>query len=141
MIKLLDMTNLEVVEAVLKLQWQYYDIPPLKDTLESLASCDEIFYGCIIENDIAGIIAYKVVDAVLDIHRMAIHPNYFRGGIASQLIKCIESIESDCTKIEVCTGRANTPAKELYLKSGFKIVKDVEVSVGLTLTMFEKSYQ
>lgn len=149
MIELLNMKNTEVLEQVLDLQVksykieaeiiEYYDLPPLNDTLESLSSCGETFYGFIIEGAIAGIISYKKADEVVDIHRMAIHPKFFRRGIASKLLEFVESVEGDYSRIIVCTGQDNIPAQNLYLKRGFKKVRDIKISANLTLTEFEKT--
>lgn len=98
----------------------------------------EIFYGYIIKNTIAGIISYKISNKILDIHRIAIHPNYFRNGIAGELLKFIKSLEDDFTKIQVSTAQKNIPAKNLYLQNGFIEVMNRKVSSDLFLTKFEK---
>jgi len=113
MIRKLDLEDTETLRQILELQLAsykveaemigFYDIPPLKDTMDSLKECGEIFYGYYAGNVLAGIISYKVDENVLDIHRVAIHPNFFRMGIADKLVRFIESIEKNIMEITVCT--------------------------------------
>lgn len=67
MIKKLNLKDIEIAKNVLELQMASYkieaeiigfhEIPPLKDTLESLMVCDEVFYGYHINDVLAGIIS------------------------------------------------------------------------------------
>ncbi len=103
MIKKLDLKDLETAKHILELQTasyrveaeiiHFYEIPPLKDTIESLKEWDEIFYGYYINDVLAGIISYKIIENVLDIHRVAIHPNFFRRGIAGKLVSFVEGLK------------------------------------------------
>lgn len=148
MIKKLNLNNKDIVKELLKLQIasykveadiiNFYEIPPLKDTIDSLKECDEIFYGLYIENNIAGIISYKIIENIVDIHRVAVYPQYFRMGIAGELLNFVEGLHSNINKVVVCTGKKNLPAINLYLKNGYKKINDIEVSKGVYLTKFEK---
>ncbi|MBL4937299.1 GNAT family N-acetyltransferase [Clostridium sp. YIM B02515] len=148
MIKKLDLKNIETAEQVLKIQFAsykievdiigFYDIPTLKDTVDSLKECDEIFYGYYLEDRLAGIISYKIFDNILDIHRVAVHPDFFRRGVAGELISFVEKVDNNIEKIIVCTGKDNLPAVKLYIKNRFKKNKDIEVSKNFYLTEFEK---
>ncbi len=148
MIKKIDIKNRYVAKQVLELQMasykveaeiiNYSEIPPLKDTVESLIGCGEIFYGYFNNDVIKGIISYKIENNILDIHRVAIHPDNFRKGIAGNLLNFIESVEGSFVKIEVCTGKKNTPAKNLYRRTGYNEVMDIFVNSELVLTKFEK---
>jgi ribosomal protein S18 acetylase RimI-like enzyme len=148
MIRKLDLEDECTIKRILELQTDsykieaaligFYEIPPLKDTIVSLKECGETFYGYFAEEVLAGIISYKNIDKVLDIHRVAIHPCFFRMGIAEKLIDFVEGIESGISKVIVGTGKKNMPAVSLYLKKGYKRVKDVEVSNGIHITEFEK---
>ncbi|SCG84373.1 UPF0157 protein [Proteiniborus sp. DW1] len=148
MIRRLDLNDIVTAEAVLDLQkasykveaeiLNFYEIPPLKDTIKSLQECDEIFYGYYINDVLAGIISYKVIEDILDIHRVAVHPRFFRMGIAGRLISFVEKIHRNINKLVVCTGAKNLPAVNLYLKNGYKKVKDIEISEGIYISEFEK---
>lgn len=115
----------------------FYEIPPLKDTLESLAECKETFLGYYIQDQLAGFISYVKVGVILDICRVAVHPSYFRKGVASKLLSYLLEQES-ADKVIVSTGAKNTPAKLLYQRFGFQEVKEIEVGPGVFLTSFEK---
>jgi len=148
MIKRLNLKDIETVKRIMDLQRDsykieaqligFYEIPALKETIESLQQCDEIFYGYYINDVLAGIISFKIIDDVLDIHRVAIHPSFFRMGIADKLINFIEGLDSNISRIVVCTGKDNLPAVNLYLKNGYKKKKDIEIKNGIYITEFEK---
>ncbi len=148
MIKKLNLKETETAKNVLELQIAsykveaeiigFYEIPPLKDTINSLKECDEIFYGYHIKDTLAGIISYKIIDNVLDIHRVAVHPQFFKMGIAGKLINFVEGLESNINKVVVCTAKKNLPAINLYFKNGYKDINDIEISKNIYLTGFEK---
>lgn len=148
MITKLDFSNDHIVREVLDLQLEAYkveaeiigfeEIPPLKDTINTLRACGETFYGYFVEEKLAGIISFKIYDDVLDIHRVAVHPQFFRRGIANKLISFIEKCHRDIKKIIVSTGKENKPAVKLYLNNDYKKVEDIEIEEGFYLTAFEK---
>jgi GNAT superfamily N-acetyltransferase len=147
-IKSIHVTDNEVAEILLKLQIpaymveakliNFYDIPPLKDTVETLRTCGEQFLGYFFENELCGAISYKVEGKTLDIHRLIVHPNHFRKGIAKQLFQFIEEHVEGIDKIIVSTGTKNLPAVEFYLNRGFTVERVVQVNEELSLTFFEK---
>lgn len=148
MITKLNLKHKEGLKNVLELQVASYkieadiigfnEIPPLMDTEDTLKECDEIFYGYFIEDVLAGIVSYKIIQNILDIHRVAVHPCFFKRGIAQKLLDFIEGLEADINKIVVCTGKDNKPAVSLYLKNGYKKTKDIEISKDIYITEFEK---
>jgi ribosomal protein S18 acetylase RimI-like enzyme len=147
-IKKLDLKDRNIAHMVLELQLlsysiearmiNFYDIPPLKDTVESLLSCDELFYGYYAEDRLAGLISYKQIGTLIDIYRLAVHPEFFRKGIADSLVDFVLNINSATNKVIVSTGKGNVPAVKLYLKKGFNKVKDSEIADGIYITEFEK---
>lgn len=132
-VKLLKVSYL--VEAKLI---NFYDIPGLSEDEEKILESNETFYGFKTDSILSGIISYKVIGNVLDIHRLAVHPRYFKRGIATALIKETESANSDITKFIVSTGKENLPACEFYEKLGFKKTGEKEVAKGLIISNFEK---
>lgn len=148
MIEKLDLEDQETTMHILELQTASYRIeadiigfdriPPLQDTLYSLRECDEIFYGYYVGDALAGIISYKILGTVLDIHRVAVHPRFFRRGIADKLVRFVEGIDGGIEKIVVGTGKKNLPAVKLYLKNGYTAQRDVEISEGIYITEFLK---
>ncbi|WP_315120615.1 GNAT family N-acetyltransferase [uncultured Clostridium sp.] len=148
MIRKLDIEDKYIIEKILDIQKVsylveaeiigFYDIPTLKDTIETIRESEETFYGYYIDNILAGIISYKIEEEILDIHRVAIHPNFFRMGIGEKLLNFIQTNQKDVSKIIVTTGKENKPAVNLYIKNGFEKVEDIEIKEGVYLTLLEK---
>ena len=148
MIEKLIIDNDAIALEVLTLQKSSYaieaeiiksiNIPLLKETIENLLKCDEEFYGYFIDKKLVGLVSYKVVGEVLDIHRLAVHPQYFKRGIAKELIEYVENTVTDVKKEIVSTGKDNYPAIKLYEKSGFKPVTDRIAAKGIVITELEK---
>ena len=148
MIKKIDITYPELAKEVLNIQIpsykveaeiiNFYEIPPLKDTVNTLQQCGETFYGCYLNEELCGIISIKVKKDVIDIHRLMVHPNHFRKGIAKMLLDFIESNMEGFETIIVSTGSKNAPAVTFYLKNGFSKVEETRVTERLTLASFKK---
>jgi ribosomal protein S18 acetylase RimI-like enzyme len=147
-IRSLEITDRVVAEQVLEVQHASYRIeaeligfdalPPLLETWQDLAQSGELFFGVLKGHDLAGAISYKVENAVLDIHRVMVHPDYFRRGIAQKLVGFVQAREQDVKRVIVSTGTRNHPAVALYLKLEFRVLDEVEVVPGLWITRFEK---
>lgn len=145
----LDIHHLPTAQRLLTIQRAAYaieaaligstHIPPLHETLEALQQSRETFYGCQMDEEIAGFISYVYEDTTLDIYRMAIHPAYFRRGIASALLSHVEQCEPQAARVIVSTGARNEPACQLYLRHGFHHIGDREVEPGLVVSLFEKA--
>lgn len=129
-------------------------IPPLRETLEELQSSGEVFHGwfedatqpvrCCLqgqEDRLLGFISHKFEENILDIYRVAVHPDGFRRGIARQLLEFVLKLEPSATRAIVQTGSLNVPACKLYLSFGFEILERKEVVPGLELTLFSKDMQ
>lgn len=146
MIKIIDISNSKNAEDVLNIQIPSYkveaeiigsyEIPPLKDTVYTLQHCGEAFFGYYENEELCGVISIKVDDDV-DIHRLIVHPNHFRKGIAQLLLNFIET-KFQIETIKVATGSKNIPAVSFYKKNGFRNIKEVIVNEQLSLTFFEK---
>ena len=114
-------------------------IPPLNETLGELQSCGEDFYGFFEDDRLLGFISHKLEGNVLDIHRVAVHPDAFKRGIARQLLEFVLKLEPSAARVIVQTGSLNLPACKLYLSFGFEILERKEVATGLELTLFAKN--
>ncbi|MEK4092658.1 GNAT family N-acetyltransferase [Viridibacillus sp. FSL H8-0110] len=146
LIKIIDISNSKNAEDVLNIQIPSYkveaeiigsyEIPPLKDTVYTLQHCGETFFGYYENEELCGVISIKVDDDV-DIHRLIVHPNHFRKGIAQLLLNFIET-KFQIETIKVATGSKNIPAVSFYKKNGFRNIKEVIVNEQLSLTFFEK---
>lgn len=115
----------------------YYEIPPLVETKEELINCDECFYGYFSQGILAGFLSYTEENHILDICRVAVHPDYFRKGIADSLLKQALSLPG-IRKAIVSTGMKNLPALRLYQKHGFSVVSDREIGSGIYISVLEK---
>lgn len=149
MIKIIDISNRKNAADVLNIQIPSYkveaeiigsyEIPPLKDTVHTLQHCGETFFGYYENEILCGVISIKVDDDddEVDIHRLIVHPNHFRKGIAQLLLNFIET-KFEVETIKVATGSKNTPAVRFYQKNGFQNIKELIVNEQLSLTFFEK---
>jgi GNAT superfamily N-acetyltransferase len=146
-IQQLDLMNQTLTEELLALQKSAYaieakligfpNLPPLHETVEELQTSGEIFYGYFVDGELAGAISYKIEDKTLDIHRMMVHPNFFRQGIARQLLALVLALP-EIERAIVMTGAANQPAKKLYETFGFVEITQEMVVEGLMIARFEK---
>lgn len=149
MFKKINIKNLEIAESVLSVQIPSYmleaalldndEIPPLKETAVSLQNCDETFLGYYINEELCGVISFKLDKGVVDIHRLFVHPNHLRKGIAKKLLYSLQDECHDAKKMIVSTGSKNTPAIQFYLHNGFAVLKEITVEDNISLTLFEKN--
>jgi ribosomal protein S18 acetylase RimI-like enzyme len=148
MIKKIDLQNSILMEELLDLQKasylieakliNFYEIPPLLETIDELRECEESFIGYFVGGELTGAISFTIGDDALTICRMVVHPDHFRKGIAQRLLTEVENSNRGLTIFKVSTGKENPPAKNLYLKNGFKLINDLEVVPGLYISNFEK---
>jgi ribosomal protein S18 acetylase RimI-like enzyme len=115
------------------------DIPALGDTVASLRGCGETFLGYREGGRLAGVISYKKEAGVLDVHRLAVHPEHFRQGIARSLLRYAQAHTAPWKRAVVSTGAKNTPARTLYQNEGFQEAGEDEVAPGLRVVRFEKA--
>jgi 8-oxo-dGTP pyrophosphatase MutT (NUDIX family)/GNAT superfamily N-acetyltransferase len=145
----INLSDIMAAAEVLQLQRASYkieaefigtdEIPPLKESFEQLQNCGETFIGCFLHNRLEGAVSYKREGDTIDIHRVMVHPEFFRKGIAARLITYIEtSLEKDALNIIVSTGAANLPAVRLYEKLGFERQEDLIVGNELRIATFKK---
>jgi ribosomal protein S18 acetylase RimI-like enzyme len=149
-IKKIDITDPKIANDVLRIQIpsytveakiiDYFDIPPLKDTVETLQACNETFFGYYIHEELCGAVAIKIEKNVMDIHRLIVSPKHFRKGIAKRLLEFIENNHQDIKTIIVSTGAKNVPAVNFYIKNGFTKIGEISVNERLTLASFQKNF-
>jgi ribosomal protein S18 acetylase RimI-like enzyme len=148
-IRKMNLWKLDEVYPLLDMQFLAYrveadligfdDIPPLKDTISSLQSSNETFYGYFQGAELSGAISYtRQVDEVT-ICRLIVHPQHFRRGIGNALVGRVLGVELNVSKFIVTTGQKNIPAVQLYQNFGFVETGTTEISSGVFLSQFEKS--
>ena len=113
------------------------DFPPLKRPFESYVKSDNDFIAFFKGQEIAGITEIKINAKSVYIQSLVVHPDYFRQGIADQLLEFVFSTYST-PLFTVETGVNNHPAVRLYLKKGFKEVKQWDTDFGIRKVRFEK---
>lgn len=146
MIDKLNMEDDARVEALFQLQKIAYrleakligfnEIPPLADTIQTLKHSSDVFYGYVTaDGELVGAIAVEEeFPGELTLTRMMVHPDFFRQGIATQLIKHIFAHYPGFQAYIVSTGTMNEPAMRLYQNFGFVPFKKEYVAPGVELT-------
>ncbi|QDY84094.1 GNAT family N-acetyltransferase [Paenibacillus polymyxa] len=147
MVTLCSLEDDDIVSQIWRLQHVAYrleaeligfnEIPPLMDTLETLRSCGESFYGWLEDGELLGALAVQSESSgSLTLTRMMVHPDHFRQGIADSLMKHVLNEYQNVPLFIVTTGTLNTPAVTLYRKHGFRPVSAAEVAPGVELTTY-----
>ena len=104
--------------------------PPLQRTIDQYTSTDTVFYGCLQNEQLLGVIEIRQTEESLHIQSLVVDPDHFRKGIGARLIEYIFSNHySD--KYTVETGKANTPAIRLYQKQGFELCDEFPTDHGV----------
>jgi ribosomal protein S18 acetylase RimI-like enzyme len=144
----LDLADASVAARVLELQRRSYEvearligsdrIPPLHESLEELQACGETFLGAYLEGRLAAVVSWRFDGATIDIHRLAVLPDFFRRGIGVALLRAALRSEPKALRAIAQTGAANEPAKQLYRGEGFAELGDREVLPGLWISQFER---
>jgi ribosomal protein S18 acetylase RimI-like enzyme len=116
-------------------------IPALHENLEQLQETGETFYGFFEGQELIGAISFKLESQTLDIHRLVVHPNHFRKGIAESLLEFILKLEVNAERCIVQTGALNFPAIRLYQKLGFTELEQREVAPNLWVCVLEKTLE
>ncbi|RKP45798.1 GNAT family N-acetyltransferase [Cohnella endophytica] len=145
----LDIKDRDTAEAIWALQHPAYrseaaligvtDLPPLRDTVESLQACGETFLGCRDEDgELNGAISYEQdSDSAEPDHyticRLMVHPDVHRQGIGRKLLDRLLSERPPGSRWTVTAEIRNTPALSLYGRFGFvardsfKPIPDIEL--------------
>ena len=144
----LDLDDESVARSVLALQRESYaveagligsdGIPQLTETLEELRAAGLEWLGVFDDTGLSGAVCWAVLpEGTVDIHRLVVAPRAFRRGVASALLDALDGRYPDRPML-VSTGRENQPARELYRRRGFTVVRDREPIPGLWVTELER---
>ena len=113
-------------------------LPPLLEKKEDLLASDEVFWAIVSAKKIMGAVSvFEDVDFV-QICRLFIDPDYFRQGLAKQLLEYVFT-QFPNRKIIVSTGSLNEPACLLYESLGFSILERINTEIGVELSVYIKS--
>src|SRR4051794_25558670 len=103
----------------------------MREAPEQLRASGETFLGAHRDGALVGAVAYKRAAGTVDIHRLAVDPAAFRGGVATALLDALEVREGDAHGWTVGTGAANAPARALYERRGFRVTEERIVPGGI----------
>ncbi|MCW8091513.1 GNAT family N-acetyltransferase [Alteromonas sp. ASW11-130] len=106
------------------------EFPPLLRSVDKIKDASTLFYGFFERNNLAGVIEVEVDGRRLSIDSLAVHPHFFRRGIADKLISFVTN-HFRYTEAVVETAAVNTPAIALYEKHGFQHYKTWTPSHGI----------
>lgn len=96
--------------------------PPLLRPIISYKNSKNDFFGFYEHDNIVAVIEMKQEQLSMHIQSLVVDPEYFRMGIASKLIRFVLN-QYECGKFTVETGRENAPARKLYERFGFQLIK------------------
>lgn len=116
---------------------QACDIPTLNETIESIRNCNETFIGIYKKEKLAGFLSYMQNTNEITISRLAVHPSFFRQGIASKLLNQVLN-KTGITRWKVTTGKANIPAIRCYEKQGFQLDEELLTKEGIRIVRMLK---
>ena len=116
----------------------YTNIPPLFDTKQTIRERDEQFSGLYLGNNLVALISTTHSDQLLEICRLAVHPQHTGKKYATKLLVHIEVSQPHVERIVVSTAEKNHPALALYKKNGYEQIGNTVTSDGLTLVTLEK---
>jgi ribosomal protein S18 acetylase RimI-like enzyme len=149
MIAKLEFSDLETLENAFKIQREAYEfeasligtrnIPPLHEKIEELKNSSEDFFGIFNSKVLTGFVATEIEGDYLRISRLVISPSYFRKGGGTKLVLYVLDNFAKGKKVLVSTGEANTPARQLYSKLGFSVVRVFKIEgVSIAEYVYEK---
>jgi len=128
----LDIRDRGIAEEIWALQHPAYrleaeligvsDLPPLRDTVETLQGCGEMFLGCLNEEDeLVGAVSYeREREGGCTICRLMVHPDHLRRGVGTMLLERLLSEEPPSLVWDVTAEVRNYPALALYERFGFE---------------------
>lgn len=143
----LDLESEDMINQLLRLQRVSYrqeelllgfPIPRTEDTAADLLDSGEVFVGMVQDGDLLGFFSFAADETTLDIHRVAVDPDYFRQGVATELLLFLFEAFSGISRFLVTTGASNAPAIGLYEKLGFRIIESFEPVPGLIMVRMER---
>jgi GNAT superfamily N-acetyltransferase len=100
----------------------YDGMPGLTEDADAVAALDDTLLGASEDDRLVGVLGYTRHGDQVDVSRLVVHPDHFRKGIGTLLLRELHAREQDARRIEVNTSTGNTPATGLYLREGYVIV-------------------
>lgn len=152
MIEKIILKDAKIAEEFLNLQQLSYrveaeiigfaQIPPLFETIQDLLDSEEHYLGYFDDGKLVGALSYEMSNEenIVSVHicKMIVHPEHFKKGIASQLLRHLFEHKTDADEFVVSTGAKNDPAIQLYKKFGFVTAFEEQVHPDLSMVTLKK---
>jgi len=114
------------------------DFPPLRRTVEAIQQAPSRFFGLSVEGTLAAVAEVDADSEPLDLSALVVHPDFFRRGLATALLRQLLDGEFPGRAVSVTTGAANGPAIQLYEKLGFRLVDRWDHGEGIPMVTFHR---
>ncbi len=147
-IRELDLGAAGIAEEVVVLQRASYRVeaellgartlPALRESPRRLRRTREKFLGAYEGERLVGAVSWIRSGPLVDIHRLVVHPDRFRRGIAGALLDALEARQPGAERWVVATGEANGPARRLYERHGFVPIAEQLVDGSITIVTYER---
>jgi GNAT superfamily N-acetyltransferase len=147
-VRALELADPGTAEAIVALQRASYRVeadllgartlPALTETPRQLRAAGERFLGAFEGERLVGAVAWKRRGGLVDVHRLVVHPDRFRRGIAGRLLDALDAQEPDAERAIVATGAANAPARRLYERHGFAPIEERLASGAIPIITYER---
>lgn len=110
------------------------DFPPLKRTVEDIATSSTRFVGRIVSDELVAIAEVDLQRDPAWLDSVAVHPDHFRRGHGRELIEWIWRMWPD-RDWGVQTSVFNAPAIQLYLSLGFRMRRRFRTECGYDMVV------
>ena len=140
MIELLDHCSEEVASQIHGVLQRAYkveaelvkakDFPPLGRSAAQIRLAERSFLGRRIGSKLAAVAEYTLNGSHLGIDSVAVHPRFFRRGLATEILRSLLD-RYDWRTADVETAAKNYPAIALYSKFGFSESKRWKTDEGI----------
>ena len=149
MIELLDHSARNIANQIYRVFQQSYQVeaglvgvedeefPPLRRSAPHIQTSNSQFLGARIGSGLAAVIELTHEGEHLSINSLVVHPQYFRRGLAGQLLQ-LALDKFDWRSADVETAAANEPAISLYRKFGFAITRYWKTDAGIQKVLLSR---
>jgi ribosomal protein S18 acetylase RimI-like enzyme len=111
--------------------------PPLERPITAFQNCTNDFFGFYENEEVVAVIEMKKELKSLHIQSLVVNPNYFRRGIAKNLVEFVLN-HYELNLFTVETGKDNRPARKLYESFNFQLVKTYLAAENIMKVRYQK---
>jgi len=113
------------------------DFPPLRETIDALQRSTDCFL-VFAERGIIGCLSYESVETRATITRLVVSPQHFRRGIATALLRALDTRLPVGSVARASTADLNEPAIRAYEKQGYRTISRPVSPDGIALRQLQK---